>query len=78
MSTYTANLKLIQHFFLSADFLTLSVPKVTCQGDDLDLIFLNQAITVKEIRLHSKFQVNATFCSEDINDFGFQGHMSRS
>merc|ERR1711872_247618 len=52
--------------------------KVTCQGDDLDLIFLNQSITVKEIRLHRKFQVNATFCSEDTNDFGFKGHASRS
>ena len=43
----------------------------------LTLIFFNQSTTLKEIRLHRKFQVNPTFCSEDINDFGFQGHMSR-
>ena len=43
----------------------------------LTLIFFNQSTTLKEIRLHRKFQVNPTFCSEDINDFDFQGHMLR-
>merc|ERR1711872_1000703 len=56
---------------------TISVFMVSCQGHDLDLNFFNQSTTLKEIRLHRKFQVNPTCCSEDINDFGFQGHMSR-